>query len=364
LPHVNVRFIASHANSAASDAPEERMQPDATTDVDAHFEAAVASLRSFDLPPTPQNYAIWFEYHAGQNDKLRRALTVALTNRRSIDGYMMAELHDLFFADTVERRAAREARATLREAAGRILEAGVDAERYGETLNEAAVSIDTDTQGLAAMIARLAEETTALSTRSAELGQALRSSGDRIAELEKKLAAAHDAALTDALTALPNRRAFDALVREHAGLAMNSGEDLSLLMLDIDHFKHVNDAWGHAVGDAVLRLVAATLDQHRPRTGRIARYGGEEFAVLLPATPLHEAASHGERLRGALAARRISLRANAAPIGNVTVSVGAARYEPAEPIGSWIERADAALYRAKREGRNRVVALEAADATG
>ena len=61
------------------------------------------------LPPTPQNYAIWFEYHAGQNDKLRRALTVALTNRRSIDGYMMAELHDLFFADTVERRAAREA---------------------------------------------------------------------------------------------------------------------------------------------------------------------------------------------------------------------------------------------------------------
>ena len=213
------------------------MPPDATTDADAHFEAAVASLRSFALPPTPQNYAIWFEFHAGRNDKLRRALTVALTNRRSIDGYMMAELHDLFFADSVERRAAREAQATLREAAGRILEAGVDAERYGETLNEAAVTIDTGTQGLAAMISRLAEETTALSTRSAELGQALRSSGDRIAELEKKLAAAHDAALTDALTALPNRRAFDAMVRELAGLAMNSGEEFSLLMLDIDHFK-------------------------------------------------------------------------------------------------------------------------------
>jgi diguanylate cyclase len=333
------------------------------TDAEKHFEAAVTSLRSYDLPPTPQNYAIWYEYHAGGNDKLRRAMTVALTNRRAMDGYMMAELHDLFFADTIERRTAREARATLREAAGRILEAGADAERYGETLNEAAVSIDGDTQGLAAMIARLAEETTALSARSAELGQALRCSGDRIADLEKKLAAAHDAALTDALTALPNRRAFDAMLRELAGQAMNSGADLSLLMVDIDHFKRVNDAWGHAVGDAVLRFVAGTLDQNRPATGRVARFGGEEFAVLLPATPLADAAAQGERLRAALAARRISLRANAASIGAVTVSVGAARYEPAEPIGTWVERADAALYRAKREGRNRVVALEPAEAT-
>jgi diguanylate cyclase len=327
----------------------------AATDADACFEAAVASLRSFSLPPTPQNYAIWFEYHAGRNEKLRRAMTIALSNRRSIDGHMMAELHDLFFGDSVERRVAREAQATLREAAGRILEAGADAERYGETLSEAAFGIDTDTQGMAELIARLAEETTALSARSAELGQALRRSGDRIADLEKKLAAAHDAALTDALTTLPNRRAFDTMVRELAGLAMNSGDDLTLLMLDIDHFKKVNDSWGHAVGDAVLRLVAATLDQHRPQTARVARYGGEEFAMLLPATPLEEAVAHAERLRGALAARRISLRANAETIGNVTISVGAARYEPAEPIGAWIERADAALYRAKREGRNRVV---------
>lgn len=334
----------------------------AATEMDRIFEAAVASLRSFSLPPTPQNYAIWFEYHAGRNVKLRRALTVALSNRRSIDAYMMAELHDLFFADGAERRAAREAQAMLREAAGRILEAGVDAERYGETLSEAAVVIDTDTHDLTEMITRLAEETSALSTRSAELGQALRQSGDRIAELEKQLAAAHEASLTDALTTLPNRRAFDAMVREQAGLAMNSGDDLTLLMLDIDHFKKVNDSWGHAVGDAVLRLVAATLDQHRPQTARVARYGGEEFAMLLPATPLHEAAQHGERLRGALASRRISLRANAETIGNVTISVGAARYEPAEPISAWIDRADAALYRAKREGRNRVVVAERATA--
>jgi diguanylate cyclase len=193
--------------------------------------------------------------------------------------------------------------------------------------------------------------------RSARLGEELNASGQRIADLERQLAAAHQASLTDPLTSLPNRRAFDTMVLEQAGQAMNSGAALSLLMIDIDHFKRVNDAWGHTVGDAVIRLVAATLAQNRTETGRAARYGGEEFALLLPATPLEDAAAHAERLRGILAARRISLRANAASIGNVTVSIGAARYEPGEPISTWIERADAALYRAKEEGRNRVVAF-------
>jgi diguanylate cyclase len=323
----------------------------------AHAAAAMASLRTYSLPATPRNYTIWFEFHAGRNRNLHRVLSVALSNRRTIDSYMMAELHDLFFADTAERQAAREARATLREAAGRILEAGADAARYGDTLNEVAGSMEAQPHGLTALITRLAEETATLSMRSARLGEELNASGQRIADLERQLAAAHQASLTDPLTSLPNRRAFDTMVLEQAGQAMNSGAALSLLMIDIDHFKRVNDAWGHTVGDAVIRLVAATLAQNRTETGRAARYGGEEFALLLPATPLEDAAAHAERLRGILAARRISLRANAASIGNVTVSIGAARYEPGEPISTWIERADAALYRAKEEGRNRVVAF-------
>ena len=333
---------------------------DGTGDAASHCAAALESLRRHALPPTPQNYTIWFEYHAARNPNLRRVLAVALSNRRHVDSYMMAELYDLFFADTAERRATREARSTLREAAGRIIEAGADATRYGHTLTEVASGIETGTQGIATMIARLAEETAELSARSARLGAELNASGEKIAALEKQLAVAHQASMTDALTLLPNRRAFDAMVLEYAGRAMNSGEDLALLMIDIDHFKRVNDVWGHTVGDAVIRLVAATLAQNRPEDARAARYGGEEFAMLLPATPLPEAAAHGDKLRGLLAARRISLKANAEPIGSVTVSVGAARYEPGEAVNAWIERADAALYRAKEAGRNRVVMLDAA----
>lgn len=156
---------------------------------------------------------------------------------------------------------------------------------------------------------------------------------------------------TDDLTGLGNRRQFEQH-RAH----LEAGD--AVLLIDIDHFKRVNDVWGHAVGDAVIRLVAATLQQHRGKSGQPARYGGEEFALLMPTTALRDAVAQGERLRAALATRRISLRANAEPIGTVTVSVGAARYEPGEPISAWIARADAALYRAKGEGRNRVVALE------
>ncbi len=336
------------------------MQHDDLAAATAHGEAAAGSMRRFGLPPTPLNYTIWYEFHAGRNLGLTRALSVALSNRRSINSIMMAELHDLFFTIAPEREAAREARATLREAAGRILEAGADAQRYGETLSEVAETMDEGTVGLTSLITRLASETATLSAKSARLGLELNASGDRIVALEKQLAAAQQVSMTDPLTALPNRRAFDAMILEHAGQAMNSGRDLCLLMIDIDHFKRVNDVWGHIVGDAVIRLVAATIAQHAPEQARAARYGGEEFAMLLPATSLHHARIRGETVRTALAARRLSLRANAEPIGSVTVSIGAARYEPGEPIGAWIERADAALYRAKQQGRNRVVTLVAA----
>lgn len=340
------------------------MQEDTFAEAEALCAAALDSLRAHGLPATPRHYAVWYEFHAGRNAKLRRVLSVALTNRRTVDAYMMAELHEHFIAVTPERQAAREARSTIREAAGRIIEAGADAARYGTTLTEVATGIGsgggTGIEGIAGMIARLAAETADLSARSARLGAELNASGEKIAALEKQLAVAHRESLTDPLTSLPNRRAFDSLVLDHAGQAMNSGEDLSLLMIDIDHFKRVNDVWGHTVGDAVIRLVAGIIAQHAPGTAHPARYGGEEFALLMPATPLRDAAAHGESLRCTLAKRRVSLRANAETIGAVTVSIGVARYEPGEPLGRWIERADAALYRAKAEGRNRVVVAEPA----
>ncbi len=136
---------------------------------------------------------------------------------------------------------------------------------------------------------------------------------------------------------------------------MNSGEPLMLLLIDIDHFKRVNDTWGHQTGDQVLRLVAATLSSATRAGDFVARYGGEEFAVILPGTRPDAALAVAERVRRSFEGRDIVARTSGKSIGGVTLSAGGAQYDPGEKLADWIERADQALYSAKKGGRNRVM---------
>lgn len=166
----------------------------------------------------------------------------------------------------------------------------------------------------------------------------------RQAELTERLAALAD---QDGLTGCLNHRAFHARLREEVGRATRYGQPLSLLLADLDHFKAVNDAHGHPVGDAVLATVADLLRDLARDVDVVARLGGEEFALLLPATDLDDAASAAERLRASVAALRD-------PVG-ITVCVGiSAIPAPARGTLDLLEQADIALYEGKRSGRDRV----------
>ncbi|MFY9479303.1 MAG: GGDEF domain-containing protein [Aquabacterium sp.] len=158
----------------------------------------------------------------------------------------------------------------------------------------------------------------------------------------------------DSLTGLLNRRAIEHLLSREAQRLQRFNEHFSLLMLDIDHFKRINDRLGHAAGDAVLCAVAQTLQAHAREVDRVARFGGEEFCVLLPHT-LHEGALQAaERLREAI--NLVSIPWNDEVI-SVTISTGLATADnPEETLDAIIQRADQALYQAKADGRNRVVA--------
>jgi diguanylate cyclase (GGDEF)-like protein len=158
----------------------------------------------------------------------------------------------------------------------------------------------------------------------------------------------------DSLTGLLNRRAIEYLLSRESQRLQRFGEHFSLLILDIDHFKRINDRLGHAAGDAVLCAVAQTLQAHAREVDRVARFGGEEFCVLLPHT-LHDGALlAAERLREAV--NQISIPWNDEVI-TVTISSGVATADnPEEDLEALLQRADQALYRAKDEGRNRVVA--------
>jgi diguanylate cyclase (GGDEF)-like protein len=158
----------------------------------------------------------------------------------------------------------------------------------------------------------------------------------------------------DALTGLLNRRAFFALADEEVARCKRQGRPVSAVMLDIDHFKHINDTYGHAAGDRVLQLVAATLLANMRATDPVCRYGGEEFLALLPDTPAAEAFGVGERLRRAVLEASLSIETD--PI-QVTASVGTATIalDTGETLEQLLRSADDALYRAKRSGRNIVV---------
>jgi diguanylate cyclase (GGDEF)-like protein len=174
-----------------------------------------------------------------------------------------------------------------------------------------------------------------------------------ISELEEKNQRLEGLASTDLLTGLANRRHFDEVVQAEMHRSSRHGQPLSLMMLDIDHFKRVNDTFGHSIGDRVLQQVAdCTRGAVRPYDC-LARWGGEEFIILMPNTSLASAAILAERIRESIAAMTTD------PVGQVTASLGVAEYLPPSTLGPWLDRADQALYRAKREGRNRVeVALQ------
>lgn len=155
---------------------------------------------------------------------------------------------------------------------------------------------------------------------------------------------------TDPLTGLPNRRAFAVALAAATEQTRAVGQPLSVALLDVDHFKTVNDVHGHDQGDAVLRELSALLRAHMAGAGTIARYGGEEFVLLLPNTDLLQARVQCEYLRQSVAAMTIALP--------VTVSIGVATLYPQESVEAVIKRADQALYAAKRGGRDQVVALE------
>lgn len=155
----------------------------------------------------------------------------------------------------------------------------------------------------------------------------------------------------DPLTRLPNRRALDEALAREVARAGRTGGRLAAIVLDVDRFKRVNDAHGHAAGDAVLAAVAARAAAALPAGGLLARLGGEEFAVLLPGAGLAEAADAAERIRAAVAARPVEAAGRTLAI---TVSLGCAALAPGEVGPSLLARADDRLYAAKAAGRDRV----------
>jgi diguanylate cyclase len=185
----------------------------------------------------------------------------------------------------------------------------------------------------------------------------------QVVQLQTNLERAEEAGLRDVVTAIGNRRFFDASFIEEVEKARKLGDQMCLALGDIDKFKHVNDRFGHLVGDRLLRLFANILVQNVRGQDKVARFGGEEFALIFPGARLGEAVTAVERIRIVLESKQWTIEPSGERVGKVTASFGVAKLRADESPNDLLRRVDERLYEAKVQGRNRVVADDPNDET-
>jgi diguanylate cyclase len=323
------------------------------------------SLATLRLTPSPENYRIWYAHHAGEDPSLSRVLRELLDGGEPIDDARCAELYERFFVRVAEERTLLRAGQRLNDLASElnreVASFSGETARYGSSLSLAQerVSAAPNSERIRSIVRGMVEETVRMQSQAAQVEGNLRASMSEIDGLRRDLQAAWSEARTDGLTGLANRKHFDQALRVAAAQSIEQAQPACLLLADIDHFKHFNDVYGHALGDQVLKLVASLLRHNVKGQDLVARYGGEEFAVILPATRLADAQTLADRLRELVGSRRVQLKDRGQNLGRVTLSIGVTDFRPGESCADWVARSDSALYRAKHNGRNQVVATPA-----
>jgi diguanylate cyclase len=326
----------------------------------AFAQIALGQIRALRQSAAPRNYEVWYSYATGYNLTLNQKINEALSLQGTLTDADIADLYATFISPT---RHADEIDAVnykisgqMRQITALIDSAVRSANRYDKSLTDIndklATAKDSELRGLAASLMQTAS---AMKRDNRALEVRLKLSKHEIAQLQQSLETVRNESLTDPLTTLANRKHFDEALARTVLDATTSAEPMSLLLADIDHFKTFNDTYGHLTGDQVLRLVALSVKQNVKGQDIAARYGGEEFAIVLPRTVLRDAVTVAEHIRRSVIGKDLMKRSTGEHLGRVTISIGVATYRDGDTIQSLIERADACLYAAKRNGRNRVI---------
>jgi len=328
-------------------------------------EAALSTMKERNIPPTPANFTVWYAYLAGVEPGLNRRIDELIDGGGSLNTEQCADIYMEFFDGTqtnpAVERAAESLLGEIRVILDEVSEVNDETGAYEESLDVFALALKGDDNGaLKPAIDAILQATTFITDKNRTLETRLTSSTTEISRLQQDLEQMRQEAMTDALTGIANRRRFDMVLSQSLEDAVSGSTPLSLIMIDIDHFKKFNDTHGHQMGDQVLKLLATVLSDTVKGQDTPVRYGGEEFAIILPDTPLDGATSLANTIRERICRKRMVNRANGEDLGKITVSAGTTTYHVGESIEDFVARADEALYLAKRSGRDRVMASQKA----
>lgn len=330
--------------------------PEETREAADLLKHAVPLMMRHQIPPNPVHYALWYTYSQGKNPDLNRRLDKVVSDFDIFPPETALKL----FRDHIIREELEDARLGQQQVIELVddIEGGVSRSVEGSQTYQTSLAMGLDAlrepldENLPNVLSELQQSTQLMQDQQEQFLYRLRSAQTEIQHLRTQLERAHMAATLDNLTQVFNRNAFSRLLEQ---ALKTDHQGLTLVMMDIDHFKQFNDQYGHPLGDRVLQHVGQLLRDLLPPRAMAARYGGEEFCVIMrDCYDLETAHAFAERLRLKIQALRVKVRSTDKVLDTITASFGLALAQAGDDPEALITRADDAMYQAKRNGRNQV----------
>lgn len=312
-------------------------------------------INQHQTPINPVNYAVWYEYVAGNNQALKQAIDEHLQQYQKITPELTQNLYEQYVLMGMPERLEatnKGLRLVVDNTMTQINRVELAADDFSEDLaiQQTTLEQSETISEIKGVLAEILENTRKLSQSSSDLKQKLTVTTQEIIKLKDELEAVKEQAKTDGLTGLLNRHSLN---KELTRLCLQDKTTFTLALFDIDNFKQVNDKFGHLLGDRVLQFFASLLKKHCEDQPHIAaRFGGEEMALIFINTPAHNAVKVVDLIRQQLANSNLKKKGSNETIGTVTVSVGVSQHQPGDTTLNIIERTDVALYESKAAGRN------------
>jgi diguanylate cyclase len=324
------------------------------------LKQTLPEMNKRNIPTTPENYAIWYEYISGKNSKLVDAIHVLDKQHASFSENVLGELYITHIANaqqTAVNQLSISVKKIINDFLLKVASEGEGLSNYANALSAFSKKVEDvdDINDIKHLISNILEETRKQETSTQNMQTSLETIAIEMKSLRAEVTKLNAEAATDALTKINNRRTFDMEVENCVNNSKLQKKPLCMLFVDLDHFKTFNTKFGHTIGDKVLRFVATLLKNNMKGSDFVARYSGEQFTILLPNTEYTDALIVAENIRDRLSKQTLSDSAEKIELGTITASIGVADYNFGESAESLIRKADRCMHEAKRLGRNQVV---------